>query len=456
MLLVVLGAVSFVAILRTRLRQTVAVEEEKIARPLLRSEEPPTWDWLRRWEQELPQHALDVAAPEGVSGRYLRFNNQAQRLGWNNVLSELLMNAHLAHEAGRGYVFPEFTWEPSHYPWKFYEDEELEREGWPPRTPLNALMSGPVSGGPWEWNDRTPRSISWKHFDIICPPNERVQVNSSTVKKGMEWSEGGDILSRWTSTLKDIPDRCVEILPSDDDGFPQIFDMWLWGSPRVTSLWDSFSKSPVSTLLRPSPLVSAAVARNEYLFLPEGPLPKARTSTEPWGRVLAMHLRRGDYEGACQHFARWSSVFYGWNQLPFLPDTFTPPPGSSWGENTPENTAIYMGRCYPEIDAVVQRVRQAREDSEVYTDVLYLLTNEKGEWLDRLLDALGQDGWPTIRTSRELVLEGVEQKEVAMAVDMDIARRASVFIGNGWSSFTSSIVHRRLVDGKKPESIRFY
>ena len=68
-----------------------------------------------------------------------------------------------------------------------------------------------------------------------------------------------------------------------------------------------------------------------------------------------------------------------------------------------------------------------------------------------------------------------EQKDVGMAVDMEFARRAAVFIGNGvspfyisddceiaadltcfqWSTLTSNIVHRRLVDGKEPISIRF-
>lgn len=65
------------------------------------------------------------------------------------------------------------------------------------------------------------------------------------------------------------------------------------------------------------------------------------------------------------------------------------------------------------------------------TDVMYLLTNEKGEWPDQLLVALKMDGWPTIRTSRDLLMETVEQKEVAMAIDMEIARRAAVFVGNG-------------------------
>ncbi len=342
------------------------------------------------------------------------------------------MNAHLAYESRRGYVFPDFEWEPKHYPWEF-SDEEKEHRQWPPHTPLNALLSGPVAGGSWDWDDDTPRSITPAWFDIVCPPSQRRYLNSSDVKHGIEWSEGDVIFDNWATTLRDIPDRCLEILPSDDDRFPQVFDIWLWGNTRLLSIWDSFSKSPVSRLLHPSPVVKAAVERNEYLFLPRGPRPSKKAGHSTYDRVLAMHIRRGDYEGACKHFATWSSTFYGWNQLELLPDRFVPPPGSSWGENTPENVEIYMKRCLPSIEDVVSKVQAAKLEYDGVLDVMYLLTNEKGEWLDRLLYALRRDGWKTIKTSRELLLENVEQKEVAMAIDMDIARRSAVFVGNGVS-----------------------
>ncbi|KAJ7701154.1 hypothetical protein B0H17DRAFT_924733, partial [Mycena rosella] len=57
-------------------------------------------------------------------------------------------------------------------------------------------------------------------------------------------------------------------------------------------------------------------------------------------------------------------------------------------------------------------------------------------------------------TSADLVLDA-EQADVGMAVDMEIARRAAVFLGNGWSSFTSNVVYTRLVDGREARDIRF-
>ncbi|KAF9018651.1 hypothetical protein BDZ89DRAFT_1165052 [Hymenopellis radicata] len=416
---------------------------------------PPTWDWLKNWEQNLPQHDLHVSPPDGTTGRYVKFSNQAQQLGWNNILNEILMNAHLAHASGRGYVFPDYTWAGHHYPWSFSDEEKSQRE-WPPHTPLNALMSGPVAGGSWDVNDTTPRSISTAWFDVVCPHEARRYVHTSDLKQGMGDEPGDRIVTKWADFLRNAPERCIDIVPSSDDGFPQIFDIWLWGNTRLLPLWDSFSSSPVSRLLAASPIVKAAVDRNEYSFLPRTPRPAVKAGASAYDRVLSLHIRRGDYEGACKHFATWSSTFYGWNQLEFLPDRFIPPPGAEWGKNTPENFEIYMRRCLPSLEDVARKIRHARDNYGGDLDVVYILTNEKGEWLDELMDLLMNDGWSSVKTSKDLILESAEQKEVSMAIDMDIARRAGVFIGNGWSSFTSNIVHRRLVDGKSPMSVRFY
>lgn len=50
---------------------------------------PPTYERLRQWEANLPQHNLDLPFPEGRTGRYVRFSNQIAMLGWNNVLNEV-------------------------------------------------------------------------------------------------------------------------------------------------------------------------------------------------------------------------------------------------------------------------------------------------------------------------------------------------------------------------------
>ncbi|TFK40450.1 hypothetical protein BDQ12DRAFT_679433 [Crucibulum laeve] len=420
---------------------------------------PPKYEQLKQWERDLPQHNLDLPFPEGKTGRYVHFKNQIQQLGWNNVLNELLMNSHLAYKSKRAYVFQDYVWKREYYPWP-----EPKWRDWPLRTPLNALISGPTSGAPWDPKDDAPRSVSERWFDIVCPKHERRIIVTGDVKPPILWERGDLIFQTWEKLLLEAPERCIEIQPTarSVDNFPQIFDLYLWGSERILPLWEEFKNSPVSRLLKTSPIVNAAVDRNEYLFLPRGPRPKHPASRDPYERMLAIHLRRGDYKEACKGLATWNSTFYSWNLLPQLPDKFVPPPGGEWGKNTPENEAKYMVHCLPTFDFIVQKIRDARDEyvragkaGERTLDVLYLLTNDESEWLDNLKATLGRDGWHTVVTTKELILD-MEQKDVNMAVDMDIARRAAVFIGNGWSSFTSNILHRRLVDGKEWISNRFY
>jgi hypothetical protein len=49
---------------------------------------PPSYEALRKWEDELPQHNLDLPFPEGRTGRYVKFSTQMNLVGWNNCLNE--------------------------------------------------------------------------------------------------------------------------------------------------------------------------------------------------------------------------------------------------------------------------------------------------------------------------------------------------------------------------------
>ncbi|KAJ6452624.1 hypothetical protein C8R45DRAFT_639454 [Mycena sanguinolenta] len=416
---------------------------------------PPKYHALRKWVAALPQHDLSLPFPEGKTGRYVKFSNQAGWLGWNNCFNEVLMNAHLAYISGRGYVFQDYYWAHHHYQWPREQWVEFD-----PHTPLNAIVSGPVAGGPFEPGDPAPRAIHKLWFEVVCPPHERRYINTTEVKSAVAQATGSEVLAHWQRVLRDVPERCVEILrpTEEEDSFPQIFDLNLWNSPRVLTLWDSFSQSPVSRLLDASPIARAAVDNNKNLFLPEGLRPPHPASHKPFERVLAIHLRRGDYEDHCHWMEYINYPFYSWNLFPHLPDRFVPEP------NAPGKGERFLARCWPDVEGVVRKAAEARRDYLAHTtgtgteskpmlDVLSVLTNDKSAWLEELKKALQRDGW-TVTTTQDLVLDA-EQKDVSMAVDMEIARRAAVFIGNGWSSFTSNIVYQRLLDKRDPITIRF-
>ena|SRR5258708_32964467 len=77
----------------------VPVVEEPVVPPLLEvntttcdPDPPSNWDKLYKWEDEMPQHDLDLPFPEGRTGKYVYFRNQIQGLGWNNLLNEMYVH----------------------------------------------------------------------------------------------------------------------------------------------------------------------------------------------------------------------------------------------------------------------------------------------------------------------------------------------------------------------------
>lgn len=347
------------------------------------------------------------------------------------------MNTHLAHESERAYVFQQYQWKPDYHPWVIPPLTFRETRRFP-NTPLNALISGPTAGGSWERGDDAPRSISERWFEVVCPVDERRIIYTRDVKPAVAEATGDVVFAHWKKLLLEAPERCIEIVPSplSEESFPQTFDLFLWGSERILPLWEPFSKSSTSRLLEASPIVKNAISQNEALFLPRAPRHAAPpAATTPYPHMMAVHVRLGDFKKACYDLATWNSTFYSWNLLPFLPDKFVPPPGGSWGKNTEENTQTYMLHCQPTLQGILRKISDARTEyvsaaAGRRVDVIYLMTNEKSTLLTQLKSALKEHGWSIVTTSMDLKLTK-HQIDVGMAVDMEIARRAAVFIGNG-------------------------
>jgi hypothetical protein len=91
------------------------------------------------------------------------------------------------------------------------------------------------------------------------------------------------------------------------------------------------------------------------------------------------------------------------------------------------------------LEQIISHVREVRALLLPTTKLtrVYLLTNGRPEWLEELKNALqedatreGLDGWERLGTGQDLRLTG-EQKHNLLAVDMAIAQRVEVFIGEG-------------------------
>lgn len=209
----------------------------------------------------------------------------------------------------------------------------------------------------------------------------------------------------------------------------------------VLSIWPSLSKSPVLTHFGWSSLAHDGFDTNRDLF---SPAPLAPPQPEdPYSRLdglLALHLRRGDFLEHCANLAHWGANFNGFNQFSEFPDPWRRPV-----EASPEETmSLYLRRCIPDIDQILEKVERVRSSSVGDgLKSIYIMTNGDVAWLDELKAALlWVYPWERIATSRDMVLTW-EEKFVAQSMDMLIGERAQAFIGNGVSGFmTSRIVAR--------------
>lgn len=127
----------------------------------------------------------------------------------------------------------------------------------------------------------------------------------------------------------------------------------------------------------------------------------------------SLHIRRGDYEGHCEHLARCSSSFLAFNALPQL----DPLSGGAWGENTHENLAIYRKHCYP----AVTRVREVQQTEHAQgLESAYIMTNGAVPWVGRGSSRPRFGTRAALRTSRVAGTSGAEVRRT-QAVDMLVA-----------------------------------
>ncbi|KAG8757680.1 hypothetical protein FRC11_004345 [Ceratobasidium sp. 423] len=321
-----------------------------------------------------------------------------------------------------------------------------------PWIPLNAFMDAPTAGGAWPTGDNAPRAVSEAWYDTICPPDARVVLDTEKVAGHIKEEDAKTLIDFWAQKLRDMDDKCIEI-----DGREQVFNYYLTGSTRVLTAFEEFSNSATLQMFKWSDLVVGAVKRNFELISPI----KQRNSRPmifyPEGKIdglLAMHVRRGDYEYHCTHFANWSSTYTSWALLPQLPDKFTVPEGCGGGQATPEAVAAYHRVCWPTNAQIIERARLMRK-FHPGLDRIFILTNGKPDYLAQLKADLRGDGWKKISTSQDMRLNWQEMW-VSQSIDMSIAQRAEVFVGNGFSTLSSNVAMLRLSRGFSFDSIRFW
>lgn len=183
-----------------------------------------------------------------------------------------------------------------------------------------------------------------------------------------------------------------------------------------------------------SPLVEDAFKTNQPLFTLSRKLPPPTPELQypPIPGLLALHVRRGDFEGHCTLLVSWKVPFSGLNNQPGTIDKDVQLVENEDGSLSQASRDALQRACYPDTDQIVERVRQIRETEEgKKLRNVFIMTNGSPEWVQELEEALMKDHkWEQIASSLQMHVSW-EQKFVAQAVDMMIGHRADVFIGNG-------------------------
>jgi GDP-fucose protein O-fucosyltransferase len=185
-------------------------------------------------------------------------------------------------------------------------------------------------------------------------------------------------------------------------------------------------------------------------------------------KLVAVHIRRGDYESHCRMLSNDGVLFSSWNMLgaystnnpkppygldpdtypidprfinetlPALPDTIYSPPYSTsfphdWhGRVNPTDLSreqLFMLHCWPDVTAIFNKLRDVRNLHPGLEEV-YLMTNGNPSFVNELKKLLYKDGWRNVRSNLELKLTDAAAA-VSQAVDQALATWAEVFIGNG-------------------------
>ncbi|KAJ3571211.1 hypothetical protein NP233_g3911 [Leucocoprinus birnbaumii] len=339
--------------------------------------QPPLFERYSAYEDELPQHDDSLPFPE-ANRKFVYFADHVWGVGWGNAMQEMILNAQLAYESGRSFVFDDYTWNR--------EETYSEYNGKliPARVPLSALVAGPLAGQPFSnlTIARThPRAVSKHYFDQVCPEPYLLDPRPILETLG-KTASAVKIMSTFREKLQNLNDSCVEIQKDTT----QVFDYWLMGSTRLHDIVPSLIDSPITRDFSWSPLINYAFQKNEHhftsskkaslisilfpYFAPKessishalgfdmAPTPSASESQSL--PLLAMHLRRGDFIEHCDKLNDWNSTYTGFNTQPSLPDRFFMENDTLLDSMSPdEKKDAYKKKCFIDVDEVRKRVVRA-------------------------------------------------------------------------------------------------
>ncbi|KAL1748712.1 hypothetical protein HDZ31DRAFT_29259 [Schizophyllum fasciatum] len=349
--------------------------------------------------------------------RFILFK-QLQGAGFNNQVQEILLYHHLALETGRTYVYQPFVW---------------RKRGERSLVPLSAFLSGV-----------TRDSISSAIYDEVCPEGGRVHITIDSESDRTRWTEAKAEIEKHT-------ERCLVV-------DHKILSWNFLASPGLHVAWPTY-QSYLKAHFSWSDGINDAIMRTQSTL-------NLKSPTNPGGDAyMAIHLRRGDFEKHCGYLAEDHTGFTTWATLPELHHSVYSPQLSTGSASS------IIEHCYPSLRRILDLI-DLHARSRTSLRVLHILHDAAWDHplvkvqLAKLEAAVLSDvharaaGWPggpmrRVTHSGTLALAKGEA-DYAVAVDVELARRAEVFLGNGYSSLSAQIAALRLgADGGRTRDIMF-
>ncbi|KAL1404978.1 hypothetical protein Q8F55_008591 [Vanrija albida] len=413
---------------------------------------PPSYVAEYRVEAGLPQHDYRLSFPEGRYGRFVKFD-VPKGTGFNHQLQRVFLQHHVAFTANRSLAFEPYVEADTLLPVLF--------DKWPwrsARVPLSAYVANVISG--FERHYHAPRAVTASFYDSVCPRSrQRVITLKTDANPNGEVTLSADGKTRLheLNSLLDDSANCIRIKG-------EVFDDEFFDSKAAVDIADTLAKSPVMQHFSFSPRVLGILNRMMPAIAPHSAsydvdrivnsrikyiMPK-----NPWSHILALHLRRGDgWEEACEEKGERSAPFVSWNKLPKLPGNENVPPPADMVEDT--RLGLYKAKCLPDVKAIIARARRMRKNHRLLRTI-YLLTDAPDDWTEDVRRWLASDAWDQVFVGRTDVYPDFQDREVGPAVDMEVARRAGVFVGNGFSTTSANIVLLRTRDNIHPDLTQFW
>ncbi|WVQ81580.1 hypothetical protein IAT38_003704 [Cryptococcus sp. DSM 104549] len=414
---------------------------------------PPSYGEEWAVERGLESVQAGASGLEGRNGRFVSFD-VPRGTGFNHQLQRVLLQHHLAVLGNRSLAFEPYVEDDTVFPFKVLQ--------WPWRSakiPLSAFISTVISGFESFYN--APRAVPSWYYRANCGGYRQTTytIRSEAHPDGdLELQADGQARIHQMQVLLAGTDQgCIRI-----KGEP--FDNEFFDSHAPLDLYESFVHSPAMKHFSFAPRVLSILNQHMHELAPESPLYNlealAHTTSDrevkssTWKHILAMHIRRGpNWEAVCESKGENTSPFVSFNKLPLLPGNENVPPPASMVHAT--RMGLYRAKCLPQTLDIIARARRMRKNHPLLKSV-YILTDAEDEWVREIRMWLQSEGWDNVWIGKNDIYPDWEDKEVGVAVDMEVARRAGVFVGNGFSMTSSNIVLLRSRDGVHPDLTQFW